>query len=187
MMLCITWLFILTLILLKVIDVNGFFQRVGVRTNVVKVSMDQKFVQAGSNLAPISFGPRGIIIGGWTCSDMLSSLDFCLDSLHIDSEAIPVIILGEKDHGLPVKELLDDRFGRDRLPPVRAMKLDRPFILFSGLSMQNVKAISVDLVNTYGLPRPSVAIAVPRAIDKPIDVLAKEVIQDWVDNEAETS
>ena len=146
----------------------------------------EKFVKVGeSNSAPIAFGPKGLIVGGFNENE-LDILDFALDHVHKDNDDniyddanVPVIVLADSDSNKTLKELLDNRFQRDHVLPINeALSVSHPFTLFSGMKMDIIKKLIYILIQN-DISKPAVAIAVPNNLDKKLKVLTDEIINDF--------
>ena len=151
-------------------------------------STNGKFVKVGDSGAPKEFGPPTIISAGYTENE-LDIIDFALENLLQDISSpspAPVIVLGETDNKKTLSELLEDRFERDHVLPrkrisVSESSLQPPLLIFSGMSMVNIKQI-VYILMQNGLRKPAVAIAVPNNLNKMMEVLTDEIANDFVLN-----
>lgn len=153
-------------------------------SNRVLCQPEEKFVSVGSPSAPRSFGPPCVIVGGCNEGDLVR-LDSALDAVDDRGESnIPVVVLSEGDADTSLSAILDVRMERDHSLPSMPLRLNRLFLLFSGMDISTVKSVTRMTVDLGGR-RPALALAVPNAMEKRIDELTAEVLADYDANKNE--
>lgn len=130
------------------------------------------------------FGPPAIVVGGFS-EDQLGFLDDILFQLQLS--ALPTVVLSRadlEDKVTTLKQLLLIRQERDHELPDEPPILNPPFLLFSGMQREQVRACirALKTMQQPGggqLPTCAVSVAVPPAADKLMGALVREVQGDF--------
>eukprot|EP00667_Euglena_gracilis_P017944 EG_transcript_18975 len=91
---------------------------------------------------------------------------------------VPVLQLGTEDIVRQLQDILADLPDRDGVRPDSPLTTAHPLIIFSGLEPAQVQQ-AVALLSEAAIPMPMLAMAVPRALEKPLGQLVGEIQGDF--------
>jgi len=156
-----------------------------------------KFVQFGGDNAdeavvPTAFGPFGVVVAGWSEDELEFAVGPTLDEAALPTEAVvPVRVLGESDLDKTLGDVLSTMQAMDAVMPQEGddARLARPLLLFSGWQSEAMLGVVRKFRSLFALRRiavePLMAVAVPRAIRKPMRQLVEEIQGDFDANSPE--
>lgn len=141
-----------------------------------------KFVQFGeSEAVPAAFGPLGCLVAGLG-EEELGIVGDVIDTFRAESSQVPIVVLSQSDMTEPLRKALVGLAERDCVIPVAPAQVASPFVLLSGLEQQALQGIVAMLVQARdagSIPKGvAFAVAVPRAMDKTLAQIYREVADD---------
>lgn len=161
--------------------------RVSARPCRITAAEGAKFVQFGeSEVVPAAFGPLGCLVAGLG-EDELGVVGDVVDSFPQDGH-VPIVVLSQTDMKEPLRKALVGLAERDCIIPAVPAQVASPLVLFSGLGQQALQGIVAMLVqarNAGSIPKDvAFAVAVPRAVDKTLAQIYREVADDQRANQS---
>ena len=154
-----------------------------------------KFVRH-SELSP-GCAPLGVLCAGLS-DDELETLALAVEGVWTgadgdeaaDPRHVPIVVLEEADMRRRLRDVLAELDERDSVLPTRALKIRNPLVVFSGLNSVELSATLRTVSPALRAQRPPdapstmFATAVPRSLDKRLDVLCEEIEGDHAAAEA---
>ncbi|CAJ1387976.1 unnamed protein product [Effrenium voratum] len=146
---------------------------------------------ASSELVPAAFGPPGVVVGGWTDTELEEFVGPLLEETAAEP-GMPVRVLSEEDMDRSLEEVLSSLPEMDSVLPEMGAeaRLARPVVLFSGWPPEPMlKAVRQlrGLAAQKALRESMSAMAVPRAMSKSLRQLVEEIKGDFELNQGEES
>lgn len=123
-----------------------------------------------------TFGPLGLVIAGLDTAQTDVLRQICAKV--VPSRPAPIMMLSTSDGDERLQDVLPHLRARDKVEPSEALHTAHPFILFSGLTAEQVRE-AVALIAEAPIPTPMMAMAVPRAMPKPVAQLVAEIQGDF--------
>ena len=140
-------------------------------------------------------GPLGVLVAGLG-EDELEALAVTIEQVYQDAEGqpiahVPIAVIEQADLRKPLRDVLALVKKRDSELPALPARPRVPLVMLSGFSSVGTSA-AVRALGSLGLTggtdrtRPMFAVAVPRALDKPLSVLLEEIEGDHMANRKES-
>ena len=138
--------------------------------------------------------PLGVVCAGFS-DDALEALAGTIEETLMDADGqtahVPIAVLDRSDLRRRLRDILAQLDERDSVLPNQPSNPRAPLILLSGFSTVATSA-TVRAVRALGLTggskdvSPMFAVAVPKALDKPLSVLIEEIEGDHLANQKST-
>lgn len=137
--------------------------------------------EAESKMVPIdeieAFGPAGVLIAGMGEDQAALVREIASEALATETPP-PLVWLRSEDDTQTLETVLAELQERADQVPAAPFEVARPFVLFSGFTPTQVQE-AVNLMARSGIPIPMMAMAVPRAMAKPMRRLVSEIQSDF--------
>jgi hypothetical protein len=137
--------------------------------------------EAESKMVPIdeieAFGPSGVLVAGMGQDQAALVREIAGEALATETPP-PLVWLRSEDDTQTLETVLAELQERADQVPAAPFEVARPFVLFSGFTPTQVQE-AVNLMARSGIPIPMMAMAVPRAMAKPMRRLVSEIQSDF--------